>query len=271
MIKIIVFGSSGMLGNYISSYFSEYHDVIKIDRNIFDALNATIENLIELLEKYSLSNVQFYVINCIGIIPQRISLDETKKYIKINTLFPHQLAFCCNYLNYKMIHITTDCVFSGSKGNYNENDVHDETDIYGVTKSLGEPNNCCVIRTSIIGREKYNKKSLMEWIISQNNKNINGYDNHYWNGVTCLQLAKIIHFMINNNIYWNGVKHIFSPEIVSKYQLIEIIKEIYGLNINITKLETYKVNKTLASKYELFYNIPSLVNQIKDLKEFNLR
>jgi len=241
------------------------YDVHRINRNIIDAYKITTNDLYNILETYQAKKV--IVINCIGIIPQRNNMEQSKIYIKVNSLFPHFLAYCCEKLHYQMVHITTDCVYDGLKGNYSEDDPPDESNIYGVTKSLGEPSNCCVIRTSIIGEEARNKKSLLEWVKHQNGNIINGFVNHYWNGVTCLQVSKIINHMIENNIFWLGVRHIHSPKSVSKYELISMIIEIYDLNITINKLETPISDKTLTSKYQ-FIDIPDLYEQIKELREF---
>ena len=267
-MKIIIFGSNGMLGTYMVTYLSKFYEIIKIDRNILDAYVANNSSILSVLETYKSDGEQLFVINCIGIIPQRNNLDDIKKYIKINTIFPHLLANCCEILNYKLIHISTDCVFSGSKGNYSEDDSPDETNIYGLSKFLGEPDNCCIIRTSIIGEELQNKKSLLEWVKSQNGKTINGFVNHYWNGVTCLQLVKIIHHMIENNIYWHGVLHIHSPNSTNKYGLIKMIIEIYNLNIILNEYATPTVDKTVTSKYPLFMEIPTIGQQIIDQQAF---
>lgn len=266
-MKIIIFGSNGMLGNYMKTYFKNKYDILEINRNIYDAYNSKIEDLERLLKLYS--NDDVYVINCIGVIPQRHDLQETRKYIKVNTLFPNTLAQYCDKFNLKLIHITTDCVFNGLKGNYNENDVHDETNIYGISKSLGEPSNACVIRTSIIGEELQNKKSLLEWVKSCKNKKINGFINHYWNGVTCLQLSEIIDFMISNNIYWKGVRHVFSPSIVSKFELVKIINDIYNLNITVNEYYDNKnINKSLSTIHESLFSIPDIKTQIFNQMNF---
>lgn len=267
-MKILLFGSNGMLGAYFSKYLSQYHEIVNITRKEMDAENITNQQLFDILKIHSTSSV--LVINSIGVIPQRNDMNDFRKYIKINTLFPQMLAFNCQKLNYKMIHITTDCVYNGEKGNYDEDDVHTEKNIYGLSKSLGEPDNCCVIRTSIIGQELQNKKSLLEWVISQNGKNINGYTHHYWNGVTCLQLAKIVEYMIQNNIYWTGVRHIYSPTSISKYELIKIIISVYNLNIAINPMETAKIDKTISSKYKNFMIIPDIKQQIIELHQFKL-
>jgi dTDP-4-dehydrorhamnose reductase len=271
--KIFIFGCDGMLGRYMYKYLSKIYDVYSIDRNNYDVLNDNFYNLKKILIPNSI------LINCIGIIPQNNDYNgvvNDRLYLKINCIFPNMLSILCNELNIKFIHITTDCVFSGKKGNYTENDTHDETNIYGMSKSLGEPNNCTVIRTSIIGEELKNKKSLLEWVKSNDSKagkEIKGYTNHYWNGVTCLQLAKIINYIIDNNLYWNGIKHFFSPTSVSKYELIELIILIYKLNIKVNKCTSTYTNKTLNTikPHELDdYKIPELKDQISELKHFDL-
>ena len=155
---------------------------------------------------------------------------------------------------------------------YDENSKHDETSIYGVSKSLGEVGNACIIRTSIIGEELSNKKSLLEWVRNHRNGTINGYLNHYWNGVTCLTLAKIIKRIIDEGIYWKGVRHIYSPNIVSKYELCCYINQIYQLDINIipTNLPE-KCDKTLISIYPPLFVIEDLQIQIREQMEQSKR
>jgi dTDP-4-dehydrorhamnose reductase len=212
------------------------------------------------------------IINCAGVIPQASKDKELTKrnYYKINSIYPVMLSMIAYYNNARFIHITTDCVFSGKDGNYDENCIHDEINDYGTSKSLGELSYGTIIRTSIIGEEKFNKRSLLEWVISNSGKEINGFVNHYWNGVTCLQLAKIIYKIIEENLYWEGVKHIFSPTIVNKYELCKFINNIYELNINIKELTTERVDKSINSIYENIFDIPEIEEQIKEQKEFNL-
>ena len=110
----------------------------------------------------------------------------------------------------------------------------------------------------------------MEWVLSQKNNSINGYSNYLWNGVTCLQLSKIIDEMISKNIFWNGTRHIFSPDIVSKYELCQHINNIYKLNINIANFDLpKKVDRTLSSIYKNSFQIPSIKQQINDMNNFN--
>lgn len=267
---IYVFGSTGMLGTYVKKILSDTFDITDITRKEYDILNDEWSKLNKLLSNLNKNDV---IINCAGIIPQKTSNNEFKKYIKINTLFPHKLQHIVKKKNANFIHITTDCVFDGKKGYYNEIDIHTETNIYGTTKSLGEPKNATVIRTSIIGEELRGKKSLLEWVKSNKNKTINGYDNHLWNGVTCLQLAYIINKMIINKLFWKGVKHIYSPNIVSKYDLCCYISTEFDLNIQVNKSSgPENINKSLTSIYKIEddFTIPDILTQIKKLNNNKL-
>lgn len=163
-----------------------------------------------------------------------------------------------------------NCVFSGKDGLYLEHSPHDCIDVYGKTKSLGEPNDCTVIRTSIIGEEVNQSKSLLEWIKSMKDKTVYGYTNHIWNGLTCLQLAKIFEDIIINEKYWRGVRHIFSPHPISKHHLIKLISNIYDLNITINPLTLpVKCDRSLATSYpDASFTIPDINDQIKEQLDF---
>ena len=266
-MNIVLFGSSGMLGRYIYTILKNDYNVICILRDEYD-----IENDIWSKVEYILSNnlkENDIIINCAGIIPQKYNCDNYKTYIRVNTLFPHKLNEISKKNSYKLIHITTDCVYDGSKGNYSVNDIHTSKDIYGISKSQGEPEEATIIRTSIIGEELIGKKSLIEWVKSQKNGTINGYTNHYWNGVTCFELAKYIKNILDNNTFWNGIKHICSPNIVTKYELCCYINEIYSLNIEVTPME--KKYKNLSLLGDGIFKIDSIYNQIVEQKEFNIK
>ena len=265
--KVLLLGSTGMLGNYILKY-------LELQNTYVICIKCDAENEIELKEnikEHIKENVNCIIINCIGLIPQTGELDYLK-YLKINSIFPKYLDIISNELNCKLIHITTDCVFNGTtKESYDEDSIKNEMGIYGMSKSLGENlQNATVIRTSIIGETFNGRKntSLLEWVRSNKNGSVNGFTNHFWNGVTCLQLAKIIHEIITTNKYWIGIRHIYSPNVVSKYNLICIINEIYNLNININPCGGNYVNKSLKSKYNNLFVIPDLEIQIKEMYSF---
>jgi dTDP-4-dehydrorhamnose reductase len=271
-MNIAILGSTGMLGSTVSGVLcNEYgnKNVALGVRNINKARNEhknilfdALFNPIELPEKYD------YVINCIGIIIPYVKDLGVLTTLQINSIFPHKLAGYCKEVGSKLINITTDCVFSGRKGNYIETDEHDATDIYGKSKSLGESENCMNLRTSIIGEEQYNKVSLIEWIKSQKGKEVKGFTNHFWNGVTTKQYTKILIQIIENDLYENGIFHVFSPQRVSKKELVEMISRKFDLGIKVNPFETeVAIDRTLSTikslNSKLF--IPNLQQQIEEM------
>lgn len=235
MLKIIILGSQGMLGRYISSYLKKiYADglctIIEHSRSTFD--------IVECVKTGTFPDLKgSVVINCAGIINKRDDLtaeDLLRESIIANSIFPHIMAKECKDKGAIFVHITTDCVFDGAKGNYSIMDKHDAKDIYGVTKSCGEPspNECILIRSSIIG-ESSNGRSLVEWLRLEGSKGdakITGYTNHRWNGVTCLELAKTIYEILSRGVR-TGLFVVTSPEPVTKYELCKKIAEAYRWKI----------------------------------------
>lgn len=262
MLKIAIFGSNGMLGTYICKVFNKYYKIKKIDRTIFDLEKNNWNEIEDLIRNEDI------IINCIGIIPQR-NCTDIKKYFLINSMFPHYINNICKKNKKRLIHITTDCVYNGNKGFYKIEDKHDSDSIYGISKSLGEPIDCMVIRTSIIGEEIYNKKSLLEWVLNSNSE-INGYVNHLWNGITCLELTKILNKLIKNNLFWLGTKIITSPDIISKYELCKYIIKLYNKNIFI-KPVYHKNNKNMTMKANINICKKNIRDQIKELYIFNIK
>jgi dTDP-4-dehydrorhamnose reductase len=268
-MKIFIFGSNGMLGRYVKKYLKSFFELVEINRDNFNVFNCSEQNIENILINNNIKKGDV-IINCIGTIKPRVDELGELNAIIVNTVFPRYLANVSEKLNCKLIHPTTDCVFDGLKGNYCENDKHDVTDTYGRTKSLGEPNNCTVIRTSIIGEELNQGRSLVEWVKSNRNKEINGFRNHIWNGITCLQFAKICKLIIDNNSFWNGVRHIYSNK-VNKFELLSIINEIYNLNIKINDIESdVSVDRSLSTIYGEIFTITDLYSQITEMKNFNI-
>jgi len=270
-MKIYVLGSKGMLGRYVSNYLSNYFTVVNINRDEIDASTVSEKELTTKLLHLGLTKDDF-LINCIGTIKPMIDSLGDLNAIKVNSVFPRILSNVCCEIGTKMIHPSTDCVYDGKKGKYNENSIHDITDVYGRTKSLGEPNNCMIIRTSIIGEELENSRSLVEWVKSQKNGSANGFNDHLWNGVTCLEWTKYVKKIIDTNNYWVGVKHIFSPKSINKYELLDMINKTYELNISVIEIKSENpVDRTLSSIYKPIFEIPDLSEQIKEMKEFKLK
>lgn len=274
MVGLCIFGANGMLGNTLVKYFSlEGYDVLPVTRNEVDASKVSFKELNNFLAGVPEGTV---VINCIGMIPQKFSMTDLtnlEEYIRVNTLFPHLLGFVCQLRNLKCFHITTDCVYDGKNGPYHESDRGTETNIYGVTKYCGEYPELCIIRTSIIGEEVSGFRSLLEWVRSQSGKTISGFTNHFWNGLTCLEVGKVIEHCIRNGLYWEGVKIVSSPDTVSKYELCQYINRVYNLNITIEPKEHGEcpTDKSLIMDSEFSKKlcpIPEIYDQIQEQYEF---
>jgi len=268
-MKIFLFGKDGMLGTYINVYLKQYYEIVSFNRNDFDVLKNDRIFLEKLLEKNNI-NSDCLIINSIGLIPQRKD-NNIENYVLINSYFPRILDQISEKYSCKYIQISTNCVFSGKNPLSNESNFPDPSDIYGLSKYLGETSRATIIRTSIIGEELKTSISLLSWVLKNNNKHIDGYTNHYWNGVTCLELSKYIKTIIERNMYWIGVRHIQSENIVSKYDLIKQIIEIYNLDIVVNKIEHTESNyRTLNSNFNTIYKIPSIYQQIYEQKYFIL-
>ena len=265
-MKVLIVGSTGMLGNTLLEYFRYLkYDIKTLNRGDLDLSKCSNQEL----EFKIIDSECDILINCAGLIKQRKGTTTTD-FIAVNSLLPHRMADICETQGKKMIHITTDCVYDGTEGEYNEDSIHDVFDSYGRSKSMGEPENCTVIRISIIGEEKTNKLSLLEWVKSNEGKEINGYKNHKWNGLTCLQVGKVMNNIMEGNLFWDGVKHIHSNE-VNKYDLVSMINEIYNLNIKITPMDdNISVDRTLNSIHNIDkFKIPNLYKQIEETRDFH--
>ena len=267
-MKIFILGSSGMLGKYVAKYLGQKYHVVEIGRDQIDASKVSQESLRAKLIHLNI-NKGDVLINCVGTIKPRVDELGDTNAILVNSVFPRILSTACNEMGVNMIHPTTDCVYSGLKGSYSEQDKYDVSDVYGMSKAMGEPSDCTVVRTSIIGEEVGQKRSLVEWIKSNANNTVFGFTNHHWNGVTCLQFAKICEEIIEKNLYWKGTKHIHSNSL-NKKELVETISEVYGLNITVTPKETpVMCDRTLSTIYENPIKIPTLKEQIIEMKEFS--
>ncbi len=268
MEKVLVVGSTGMLGFAVSSYFKSHdYNVVDISRSEFDIANDPVSKF----ESY-LGGVDL-VINCAGVIKPTIAKNSIENVLKINSLFPRNLAKVCAKRGIKCFHITTDCVYSGRKGKYTEEDLFDADDLYGLSKNAGENTECMVIRTSIIGEENGQSRSLLEWAKSQYGKEVNGFTNHLWNGVTTLYLAEIVESIFKNNLYRHGIFHVHSPNTVTKFELLHLFNKVYDLNLIINSAEAKEAcDRSMSSIYPLSSRVASksLEQQIKEMKIFFL-
>lgn len=267
-MKILVFGSSGMLGRYVSTYLkSQDYNVIDVERKTIDALLVTEPELRAKLFHLGM-RAGDVVINCMGIIKQKSDIDDLQ-FLLVNSVFPRILANVCQNEGAEMIHPSSDCVFSGLRGLYDEADISDASDSYGRSKYMGEPSNCTVVRTSIIGEELKGKLSFIEWVKGNAGKTVNGFTNHVWNGITCLEFAKLCDEMILRNTFWSGVKHVFTKEPIVKYKLAEMVSEIFNLNVTVTPIEVpIKCDRSLTTIYENSPIVPDYREQLIDLYDY---
>lgn len=264
--QIAVLGSTGMLGYAVSEYFEKKgYKLICVKRDDFDVLKDPLDKLEKKIKNADV------VINCIGILKPRVASMKAEDIFLVNATFPKNLVKLCKKLNVKCFHITSDCVFSGKKGDYTEDDYFDMYDLYGLSKSAGESSECMTIRTSFIGEEIENKYSLLEWARKNKKKSVPGFTNHKWNGMTSVYLAEILEKILREDLYKKGVFHIFSKEEVTKKELLEIISEIYELQLEIVPTKAPQtIDRTLSSKYNISDSLSkkNLEQQIREMRAF---
>ena len=221
---------------------------IKVDAN-------TPENLGSAIQYEGIS----YVVNCIGLIKQLISESDTQSVlqaIKVNSEFPRELEKLSLEHNFKIIQIATDCVYSGERGAYSEDDPHSPIDVYGMTKSLGEVlgPKVMTLRCSIVGPETTGNNSLLSWFLSQPmNETLNGFSNHIWNGLTSLHFSKIVAGIIEGDSFKSGRFHLVPANVESKAKLLELFAQYFlRPDLRISYIHAPKsVNRTLITRMPL--------------------
>ncbi|MUG31581.1 dTDP-4-dehydrorhamnose reductase family protein [Psychrobacter sanguinis] len=269
--KVLILGSSGMAGHVIYTYLIEntnYEVIGTVNSNQFNPQNIALDvfNLDEvkhILNTYKPS----IVINCIGMLIKG-SKSNPDQTIFCNAFFPYFLRKHTDKIDAKLIHISTDCVFSGLDGGYSESSFKDANDLYGISKSLGEINDDInlTIRTSIIGPEiKEQGEGLFHWFMHQNNE-VTGFKSSYWSGITTIELAKFIKWVIEHPI--TGVINLTNGVPISKYELLKQIKSTYNKDIQINTNTDYISNKSLVSNRKIDFQVPSYKSMVEEMKIF---
>ena len=260
-----------MLGHMVLEklYGKDIFEVFDITRKKDNRLNnfeCDVTNLNSLFKIIKDINPD-YIINCIGVLIKG-SIQDPSNAILINALLPHKLAQFSKAINAKFIHISTDCVFDGSKGSYVETDNKTAQDTYGLSKSLGEINDDknLTLRTSIIGPElKDNGEGLFSWFVKQTGE-ISGFSDSIWGGVTTFILADIIIKSINEN--HTGLIHVTNGHPITKFDLLSLIKDKFQLNnIQLKKVPGKKLDKSLKTNYN-YFDIPTYEEMIAEMREF---
>jgi len=282
-MKVCVFGAGGLLGHMLIRVLSESNDVFGITREKpkissplakflsqekwIGGVDASIPHSIDKIFETDQFDV---AINCIGLIKQRDSIVSDIEMMVINGEFPHHLAQIANNHDTQVIHISTDCVFSGIKGSYLESDKPDPVDVYGKSKLLGELNDSdnLTLRTSHIGRELTVKKSFVEWLVSQRGGHVNGYSHAIYSGLTTQALARTISKLLSGNSHLSGLFHV-SSQPISKLEIINKLNELLDLQLTVTPDASVQINRSLNS--EKFQNATSISPQTWDEMLSNLR
>lgn len=268
-MKILILGSNGMLGHVVTTFFQEKgYDVIITSRdektdNYYDAFKNVyaVENIIK-------KHKPDVVINCIGILNSDAEAHHALATM-LNSFLPNYLDALSLKYSFRFIHITTDCVFSGEKGDYTEDSISDATSFYGRSKALGEVNNnnTLTLRTSIVGPDiNPHGIGLFQWF-SQQTGEVSGYNEVYWTGVTTIELAKVMEQGIKNQVV--GLNHVVNNQKISKYELLELFEKYFKFDLTLKKDNSYKSDKSLIRTDQSYdFNIPDYDTMIKQMYEW---
>lgn len=261
-MKILILGASGMLGNAALRVLSgppfdhDVHGTVR-SRGCFryfpEHLTQRLIDGVDVLDDNQLTAVLAkvrpdVVINCVGVIKQQGSAKNPLVTLPLNSLFPHRLAGLCDLAGIRLIHVSTDCVFTGSKGGYREEDSPDATDLYGLSKYLGEVDypHAVTLRTSIIGHELGTSLSLVDWFLSQKER-VDGFGKAIFSGLPTDELAKVIGTHVLPDLSLRGLYHV-SAEPISKLALLQLVAEAYNHRINIRPSDRLTIDRSLDSK-----------------------
>lgn len=282
-MRILVLGVSGLIGHKL---FQELH----LEFDVFGTLhksknhygNIPLFSGNNIIEKIDVSEFEVLkgvinainpdvILNCVGITKRKEEINDMYKALTINSVFPHQLANWAKHYDKRIIHFSTDCVFDGKIGNYNESSLTTAEDVYGRTKALGELRykNTLTIRSSFIGQELFGKTELLEWFLAQNDRKINGFTNVFYSGISTIYMSKLIKKIIANFPDLCGLYHLAPDKPISKYELLCIAKEAFNVNVDIIPVDNPVHHPTLdASKLKREMNliIPDWKEMMTELK-----
>jgi len=259
--RVLVLGASGMLGNAVLRLFagSEGFDARGTVRSSASArllpqeLRGRLEAGVDVENPDSLAGVLArvrpqVVINCVGVVKQLAEADDPLAAIPINALLPHRLARLCAVADARLVHVSTDCVFSGTRGLYTEADFPDANDLYGRSKYLGEVDypHAVTVRTSIIGHELDSAHGLVGWFLSQSGP-VRGFRRAVFSGLPTVELARVIRDHVLPRPELRGVHHV-SAEPINKYELLKLVAEAYGKSIEIQPDDRLVIDRSLDSR-----------------------
>ena len=249
-MKLLVLGGDGMLGHELYRELRDHHETRVTQRSpssepyVFAGVevrgSSRIEEVIAQFRPAA-------VVNCIGIVKQRPESEEAIASIEVNALLPHRLAIACRAAGARLVQLSTDCVFSGEKGGYREEDLPDPVDIYGRSKLLGEVTGegALTLRTSMIGLGLNRKTSLIDWFLAQQGK-VQGYRRAIFSGLTTRELSRVIRMILEKHPQASGLYHL-SAAPISKYDLLAELRERLGRSVDLVAVDEPRIDRSLDS------------------------
>lgn len=283
-MRIMVLGVTGMLGNAMFRVLSESSSLVVFGtarganaKQYFShsqhsriIVGVNVESHDSLVGVFAAVRPDI-VVNCVGLVKQLADVNDPLQAVPINTLLPHRLAALCQATSARLVHISTDCVFSGSKGGYLESDFPDAYDLYGRSKLLGEVDypHAITLRTSIIGHELSGNRSLINWFLAQQGS-VNGFTRAIFSGLPTVELARIVRDVVIPHQYLHGLYHVASKAI-NKFDLLQMIAKTYGKTIEIIPSEDLVIDRSLnADRFNLAtgYNPPDWSVLVQRMYEF---
>lgn len=257
-MKVLVLGASGMLGNAVFRVLSQ-GDGLEVSGTVrtssvrsFFAPEAAQQIIagVDVENQDALARVlgdvrPQVVVNCIGLIKQLADADDPLEALPINALLPHRLARLCGLGGARLVHVSTDCVFAGTKGNYRESDPSDASDLYGRSKYLGEVRypHTITLRTSIIGHELFSAHGLVNWFLSQAGQ-VKGYTKAIFSGLPTVELARVVRDVVLPRVDLSGLYHVAAAPI-AKYDLLTLVADVYGKRIEIVPDDAVVIDRSL--------------------------
>lgn len=258
--RVLVLGASGMLGNAVFRLFAQSPSFLTMGslrstnllrylaKDLHDRVicGVDVENLDSLTGLFAKSRPDV-VINCIGLVKQLAAADDPLVVIPVNALLPHRLARLCEVAGARLVHISTDCVFSGVKGMYTEADVSDAKDLYGRSKYIGEVDypHAITLRTSIIGHELSGSQSLVSWFLAQQEA-VRGFRRTIFSGLPTVELALVIRDYVIPRPQLHGLYHV-SAKAINKYELLRLVANAYGKSVEIHPDDQLVIDRSLDS------------------------
>lgn len=253
--RVLLLGATGMLGAYLAKalpqHFTTYSPAPRnVKAFMLPETIAWLSTRLDLSDLKSLDELleecqPDVIVNCIAVTPNSSAAEDSVEYININSLFPHRLAGSAHTYGCKLIHFSTDGVFSGKRGNYAECDLPDPPDIYGRSKLLGEVvgEDCLTLRTTFYGLSSRNK-GLLDWLLTQRGGHVKGFKNYVFSGLSMGALASIIVAVIDKPVFPSGLYHLGGPA-MSKFDLLTMVSERFGLSITVEPVSAPVVNRSL--------------------------